>query len=152
MPAAAALAALAASEAFDTSGVSAQAVDAGAPLSQLMDHAVSDSGSAGAVSDGSDAGAVSGGGGDGEAGAACAEGAAGAGGAAVLWREEAPRLSPADCVQLDCRPMAGAAVLWREEAPRLFVGEGGSLTCAHVDIVPQVMIAVRLPLIALIAT
>jgi len=36
---------------------------------------------------------------------------------------------------------AGEAVLWREPTPRLFIGEAGSLTCAHTDIVPQVEMA-----------
>lgn len=31
--------------------------------------------------------------------------------------------------------------LWREETPRLFLGEAGSLTCAHTDICPQLELA-----------
>jgi hypothetical protein len=33
------------------------------------------------------------------------------------------------------------APLWREETPRLFLGEPGSLTCAHTDICPQLELA-----------
>lgn len=36
---------------------------------------------------------------------------------------------------------AARVVLWREATPRLFLGDGGSLTCAHVDMVPQVEVA-----------
>ena len=37
--------------------------------------------------------------------------------------------------------LCGGALLWREETPRLFVGEAGSLTCAHTDMCPQVQMA-----------
>lgn len=33
------------------------------------------------------------------------------------------------------------APLWREDTPRLFLGEPGSLTCAHTDICPQLELA-----------
>ena len=37
--------------------------------------------------------------------------------------------------------LCGGALLWREDTPRLFVGEAGSLTCAHTDICPQLELA-----------
>ena len=37
--------------------------------------------------------------------------------------------------------VCGPGLLWREPIPRLFLGESGSLTCAHVDICPQVQVA-----------
>lgn len=37
--------------------------------------------------------------------------------------------------------MCDGALLWREAIPRLFIGEPGSLTCAHTDICPQLEIA-----------
>ncbi len=37
--------------------------------------------------------------------------------------------------------LCGEALIWREDTPRLFVGEAGSLTCAHVDLCPQVQMA-----------
>jgi len=37
--------------------------------------------------------------------------------------------------------LRGVAPLWREETPRLFLGEAGSLTCAHTDICPQLELA-----------
>lgn len=33
--------------------------------------------------------------------------------------------------------MAGASTVWREDAARLFVGDAGSMTCLHTDLVPQ---------------
>jgi hypothetical protein len=37
--------------------------------------------------------------------------------------------------------LPGPELLWREETPRLFLGEAGSLTCAHTDICPQLEVA-----------
>jgi hypothetical protein len=37
--------------------------------------------------------------------------------------------------------LCGRALLWREDTPRLFLGEAGSLTCAHSDICPQLELA-----------
>ena len=37
--------------------------------------------------------------------------------------------------------LCGEALLWREPIPRLFVGAPGSVTCAHIDICPQVQLA-----------
>lgn len=37
--------------------------------------------------------------------------------------------------------LCGRALLWREDTPRLFIGEAGSLTCAHTDICPQLELA-----------
>lgn len=37
--------------------------------------------------------------------------------------------------------LRGLTPLWREETPRLFLGEAGSLTCAHTDICPQLELA-----------
>jgi hypothetical protein len=37
--------------------------------------------------------------------------------------------------------LKGCAPLWREDTPRLFLGEPGSLTCAHTDICPQLEVA-----------
>jgi hypothetical protein len=37
--------------------------------------------------------------------------------------------------------LCGRALVWREETPRLFLGEAGSVTCAHTDICPQVQMA-----------
>jgi len=37
--------------------------------------------------------------------------------------------------------LCGRALLWREDTPRLFIGEAGSLTCAHTDICPQLEMA-----------
>ncbi len=37
--------------------------------------------------------------------------------------------------------LCAGALLWREDAPRLFLGEAGSLTCAHTDICPQLELA-----------
>lgn len=37
--------------------------------------------------------------------------------------------------------LRGCAPLWREDTPKLFVGEPGSLTCAHTDICPQLELA-----------
>jgi hypothetical protein len=37
--------------------------------------------------------------------------------------------------------LCGGALLWREDTPRLFLGEAGSLTCAHTDICPQLELA-----------
>jgi hypothetical protein len=39
------------------------------------------------------------------------------------------------------RALCGPALLWREDTPRLFIGEAGSLTCAHTDICPQLELA-----------
>lgn len=36
--------------------------------------------------------------------------------------------------------LCDGALLWREAIPRLFIGEPGSLTCAHTDICPQLEI------------
>jgi hypothetical protein len=35
----------------------------------------------------------------------------------------------------------GGAVLWKEEETKAFIGEASSMTCAHVDIAPQLEIA-----------
>ena len=35
----------------------------------------------------------------------------------------------------------GGAVLWKEEETKAFIGEAGSMTCAHVDIAPQLEVA-----------
>lgn len=37
--------------------------------------------------------------------------------------------------------LRGVVPLWREETPRLFLGEAGSLTCAHTDLCPQLELA-----------
>ncbi|MFT7581655.1 MAG: hypothetical protein ACI9MR_003333, partial [Myxococcota bacterium] len=37
--------------------------------------------------------------------------------------------------------LCGADLLWREPIPRLFLGAPGSVTCAHIDICPQVQLA-----------
>lgn len=37
--------------------------------------------------------------------------------------------------------LCGRELLWREPTPRLFLGAPGSVTCAHVDICPQVQLA-----------
>lgn len=37
--------------------------------------------------------------------------------------------------------LRGCAPLWREDTPKLFLGEPGSLTCAHTDICPQLELA-----------
>lgn len=37
--------------------------------------------------------------------------------------------------------LPGPALLWREDTPRLFLGEAGSVTCAHTDICPQLELA-----------
>ena len=37
--------------------------------------------------------------------------------------------------------LCGDALLWREPTPRVFLGAPGSVTCAHVDICPQVQLA-----------
>lgn len=37
--------------------------------------------------------------------------------------------------------LCGSALLWREDTPRLFIGEAGSITCAHTDICPQLQLA-----------
>ena len=37
--------------------------------------------------------------------------------------------------------LCGSSLLWREPIPRLFLGAPGSVTCAHVDICPQVQLA-----------
>ncbi len=37
--------------------------------------------------------------------------------------------------------LRGCVPLWREDTPRLFLGEPGSLTCAHTDICPQLELA-----------
>jgi hypothetical protein len=37
--------------------------------------------------------------------------------------------------------LRGVAPLWREQTPGLFLGEAGSLTCAHTDICPQLEMA-----------
>eukprot|EP00965_Chrysotila_dentata_P084873 2801447-Pleurochrysis_carterae.AAC.3 len=39
------------------------------------------------------------------------------------------------------RCAGGGAFLWREQLPRIFVGDAGSLTCAHVDLMPQLELA-----------
>ncbi len=39
------------------------------------------------------------------------------------------------------RALRGCAPLWREDTPKLFLGEPGSLTCAHTDICPQLELA-----------
>jgi len=37
--------------------------------------------------------------------------------------------------------LCGRTLLWREDTPRLFLGEAGSVTCAHSDMCPQVQMA-----------
>ena len=37
--------------------------------------------------------------------------------------------------------LCGRALVWREETPRLFLGEAGSVSCAHTDMCPQVQMA-----------
>ena len=37
--------------------------------------------------------------------------------------------------------LCGRTLVWREDTPRLFLGEAGSVTCAHTDICPQVQMA-----------
>ncbi len=37
--------------------------------------------------------------------------------------------------------LCGRALIWREQTPRLFLGEPGSVTCAHTDMCPQVQMA-----------
>jgi len=37
--------------------------------------------------------------------------------------------------------LCGLELLWREPTPRLFLGASGSVTCAHVDICPQLQVA-----------
>ena len=37
--------------------------------------------------------------------------------------------------------LCGRDLIWREDIPRLFLGEAGSVTCAHTDICPQVQMA-----------
>ncbi|HCH66302.1 MAG TPA: hypothetical protein DFR83_26090, partial [Deltaproteobacteria bacterium] len=37
--------------------------------------------------------------------------------------------------------LCGSTLIWREATPRLFLGEAGSVTCAHTDICPQVQMA-----------
>ncbi len=37
--------------------------------------------------------------------------------------------------------LCGSELLWREPIPRLFLGASGSVTCAHVDICPQLQVA-----------
>jgi len=37
--------------------------------------------------------------------------------------------------------LTGGAFLWRETTPRLFLGDCGSMTCAHKDITPQLELA-----------
>ncbi|MFT6819700.1 MAG: hypothetical protein ACJATT_003524 [Myxococcota bacterium] len=44
-------------------------------------------------------------------------------------------------VGADFDSLCGPTLLWREPIPRLFLGESGSVTCAHVDICPQVQVA-----------
>ena len=37
--------------------------------------------------------------------------------------------------------LCGRALVWREGTPRLFLGEAGSVSCAHTDMCPQVQMA-----------
>ncbi len=37
--------------------------------------------------------------------------------------------------------LCGQALLWREDTPRLFLGDAGSITCAHTDICPRLELA-----------
>ena len=110
MPAAATLAALAASEACDPAHVDAATVDAGAALERLLGDV------SGGDVDGREDGEGSGdsrGNVDSPVGSGGVSAAHGGGG----------QLSD------------GSAFLWREGTPRLFIGDAGSATCGHVDMV-----------------
>ena len=63
-----------------------------------------------------------------------ARGLAKFGGGAVLWKEEETKAR-------GLAKFGGGAVLWKEEETKAFIGEAGSMTCAHVDIAPQLEVA-----------
>ena len=53
--------------------------------------------------------------------------------------DEGLRVPPRDVgVGASLDALCGHTLVWREDTPRLFLGESGSVTCAHTDICPQV--------------
>ncbi|MFT5685846.1 MAG: hypothetical protein ACI8RZ_006800 [Myxococcota bacterium] len=59
---------------------------------------------------------------------------------ALAAAQDRPTSQPLD-VGASLNTLCGHALLWKEDTPRLFIGEAGSVTCAHTDICPQLQLA-----------